>query len=237
MERKGLSLSNILIARLEVNEPGGRNRNLAEKLRQASNDSEIQDLLNQVKMGFYKNYSKGENPLLIPITRITKSLRFHHHLKETHLFEKSLKQAGVPVGEFQREVKVKGKSVIQRYVFIASQHQERAVRVWEEDPNLQRFLVNPVTQVCGPEVKYPTVWELMKKRGWEPTSGIFAEFGARLGGELGLKPADFFTSDCPVPVFQRRNGSGYFCPVGQKDNLRNFLVERLRELKRLNFDF
>ena len=232
MERKGLPLSDILIATLEVNEAGSGNRNLAEKLRQASNDSEIQDLLNLVKIGFYKIYSKGENLLLIPITRITKGLGFHHHLKETRLFEKSLKQAVVPVGEFQREAKVKGKSVIQRHVFIASQHQERAVRVFEEDSNLQRFLENPVTQVCGPEIKPPSVWELIKRRGWEPTFGISAEFGVRLGGELGLKPADFFTSDCPVPVFQRRNGSGHFYPVVRKDDLKNFLAERLQELNK-----
>jgi len=88
-----------------------------------------------------------------------------------------------------------------------------------------KALKNPVKLVCGQgDVFIPISTLLVKKQGYGPVGIVFNELGVYSGRNISY--SDFFTPDCPVPVFHMRGGH-YFYPVGQEEELKSFIANKL----------
>lgn len=173
-------------------------------------DAQIQELLSQVTPGFLEADRRRGYPLLTPARHLISGCGFYYRNSEAQRFINSLKAASIPVGETSFVVKSKSGEITQRHYFIAVRHTERARQALEDDPNLEKYRHNPVQQICGPQSELPTIWQLMKKRGYIPTGQVFAELGIRVRGRARIKQKDILTSEYPVPIF-RTSWGGFFC--------------------------
>ena len=124
-----------------INTPPSKNLELEKNLKNAKEDKEKQELLNQVKLSFHKKQIQGTDPFLVSVSNIFKEAGFTQdfHLQNFTFLLTSLKNAGFPVGELQRNAKKAGKRIILRYYFILAKDKERAQKLLLADPNLQRF--------------------------------------------------------------------------------------------------
>ncbi len=216
-----------------LNRSKNENTELAQKLRDNSlSDREAQELLNQVRIWFYDVYTKGENPLLIPIASLTYRLGYHPSLGDISQFIKSARAAGISSGHITKEVKSGPQKGIQDYYFIAAIHKDRVREAFEKDPSLQRFKENPVSQVGGPDAKLPTFWQLRPKQQlFRSPFHIFQELGISWGQYNHFNKGEIFNSDCPVPVFRIRHGNLYY-PLDQEETLRVYIQEKLENQSR-----
>lgn len=204
------------------------NRLLAERLRKSRDNREIKRLLRQVDLVFLKQDRKRERPLLLSVFRVARGAGFHFRAAgNMEFFVNSLKSPGMPVGKIVEEVKRGSGKRNVRHFFIAAQHRGWAKRVFLTDPSLQKFLENPVRQICGPEARVPTTTRLIEKDRFGSPSHLLAQFGIPIGTNRRLLPR-LFDETCPVPVFTW--GGKRFYPTGQEARLREFVAKRLEKM-------
>lgn len=158
-----------------------KNKEIVMQLQDTSlDDIEVQELLDKVTHHLYAVCVSGDNPILIPITNVASEDGFRAVNRNGPEFIKILEDAHLPIGILNIEVKTGTQKGLLKYHFIVSWHRERARQIFLEEPSLERFLENPVTQVCGPISQIPTSWHFSsknEKRQYNHLGRIFAEFG------------------------------------------------------------
>lgn len=141
---------------------------LEKRFPEATDDEEIQLLLNRISMNLYYRFRK-EGKYIIPVTEIAKN--YHFRLTDTDVFIDTLKKSRIPVGKLEyvlQEGARKGDLV--RYFFVALEHKHRAQQALDADPSLNKYKINPVSQISGKSVRMlPTVWQLYtRQQGFRP---------------------------------------------------------------------
>lgn len=126
---------------------------LAQLQDQSLHDAKVQQLLDQVTSSAYSVGTLGDNPILIPVVKVASEAGFHSIARNGPKFTQALKDAKIPLGILKREVKTGPQKGTLNYHFIASHHKERARQILLGDPNLKRFLENPVSQIRGIEAR------------------------------------------------------------------------------------
>lgn len=143
------------------------------------------------------------------------------HLLATEVLQK----AGVPIRSYEWMTQSRRKKY--RASILFARDEARAIDAFRKDQNMIRFLHHPVRLICGKyNGDYPTSSGVQGSREYDSPKEIFRELGIRVGGKK--KYSDFFTPDCPVPVFKYTNSYAY--PVEYKETLKTFIAERAREL-------
>ena len=181
---------------------------------ETKNDSDVQDLLDQVGKSVYVLNQREEHPFLIHVINLARNLGLHLSLRDHHLAWKAIAAANIPMGHMIMEVKTGKQAGPQHYYFIAAWHEDRAIEALARDPSLQHFINNPVKQVCGESTFLPSTHLLLNTGDFTRASMIFKELGIR-------NDRSFFTTDCPVSVFEY-NGK-YFCHNSQAKAIREYV--------------
>lgn len=114
-----------------------QNIELEIKLINAKTDREKQELLDQVKIVFYRKHVKGENPLLTAVRNAILESGFRPNFQDFIHFVNTLQSKGFPMSEIKRLVK--GKTVT--YYFFLTQDKQRAQAIWLRNQDLQKFQV------------------------------------------------------------------------------------------------
>lgn len=150
-EENGLSSRNINASRLVlrkwgtevpyINTPPSKNLELENKLRSAETDKEKQELLNQVKRRFYHTHVRGNDALLVSVLKVIQEARFRvrNFYRVFTLSQQAIVNGRIPMGELEQKVKVGDGEIVSKYHFILAKDKERAIKILQEDPNLQRF--------------------------------------------------------------------------------------------------
>lgn len=206
------------------------NYDLAELLTEEKDEEVVRKLLAQVEERFYKDHSKGSEPILIPLRRITDDLFYNIQRKRDAIIN-ALMIRGIPVGMVERRV-VSGKheGLMIRYFFISAQHETRAREVLETDPDLDRYRISPVQQIAGiKREKLPTTTELfLDKEHYGRVGTLLEQFGIRIRGNSSNRvDAEEFLNrgDCPVPVY--RYSDGIYYPIDQEETLIAYIQDQL----------
>lgn len=228
MERRLLTLRDLGIDMPRIVNRRLENLQLAKMLQDPSlTDEEVQKLLDQVGRHFYQVYSQGENSVLIPVLRLVMEGGFHLPNPQLKLSIQVLEDAQIPVRDLPTKVKSGPRKGELTYHFMARIHKERALNVWENANNLQAFLENPVRQICGPKVRPPTTWEIIKGKGLRAVGSLLREMGISSKNPFGLSYGELFTDNFPIPIFKYTKRGSYFYSVEQEEALRTYLLQRL----------
>lgn len=204
------------------------NRRLEKVLQKSSDDLEIQRALDKANFVFCRNQSQGENSLLRSISKTARMSNLHFHLKNSALLAEVLIEAGIPLTRKSREVKSSRQAgVVQNYYYIIARHQERALEVFKQSPNLDRFRENPIERLCGPgEGEMPSTTVLAREEYRSPGC-LFKELGINLR-KAGITYLDFFDKKCPVNVYRFHGGYHYLYP--DEEGLKRYIKTRAIEL-------
>lgn len=204
------------------------NRRLKKVLQESSDDLEIQRALNKANFVFCRSQSQGENSLLRSISKTARMSNLHFHSKNSALLAEILIEAGIPLTRKSREVKSSRLGVVQNYYYIIARHQERALEVFEQSPNLDRFRENPVERLCGPgEGEMPSTTVLAREEYRSP-GRLFRELGINLR-KAGITYLDFFDKKCPVNVYRLHGRYHYLYP--DEEGLKKYIKTRAIELR------
>lgn len=178
----------------------------------------------------FKEFTKGENPILTTFQDTTQG--YHFQRIHSQLFINTLIDAKMTLITFIHKVKSGPKKGNWRYIYIFSKDRERAQEAYAQNRDLDRFLTNPVRQLCGPTVsEIPSTYELMlsgEDTDYKSTGSIFARHGVHFSGSSKIKTRDFFNEDCPVPVFKWKDKHRF--PREEEQELEEYIKKRAAEL-------
>src|SRR3989344_3762652 len=196
---------------------------LIDVLNSSESDSEIQKVLDLINDRFYKVHLNLETPVVLPVYKVARLSGFYLRQDRLPEFLDSLRRAQIPLGEW----KPRQKDVQVTYYLIAAKHLQRAQEAFRKDPNLTKYLDNPVKLAFGPEGEIPTSADLFHSKKYLRPGYIFRQLGIKVGVR-GKRYADFFNEACPVRIY-RHSHSFYFL---QEDEIlfRNYVTSRAKEL-------
>src|SRR3989344_4002453 len=200
-----------------------RSERLIDTLRNAESDVEIQTALNQINDRLYKTHLTLEVPVVLSVYKVARLSGFYLRQDRLPEFLDSLRRAQIPLGVWK--VKQREKSVT--YYMIAAKHLQRAQEAFRKDPNLSKYLDNPVKLAFGPEGEIPTSADLFHSKKYLRPGYIFRQLGIKVGVR-GTRYADFFNEACPVRVYCHSR-SFYFLQEDE-DMFRSYVISRAREL-------
>ncbi|MDP3973387.1 MAG: hypothetical protein Q8P92_01005 [Candidatus Daviesbacteria bacterium] len=199
---------------------------LAAAIKSATDDQEIQMLLNQVsgRRRFLQLHAYGPDPVVMTLRRTAAD--FHFSGRDVATFVQVAKNAHIPIVPVASGDQ-KGRN---RYWIFAAQHSERAQDAFNQNPSLMPFLKDPLTQPFGPTAERPRTSRIVKKKGFIPLTPLFLEL--RIGTVRNPRYAldQLFTDECPVPIYEYRDR--YSCTSDQADELKVFLQTRKHVLER-----
>lgn len=216
--------------RININVPREKSsyKESLEELDKETDDKKIQELLDGFPyfVIYYDMTKRKEASRFCSLLSLIREAGFHPHNTNVHFFETSLKKACVPITRKDRVV-AGTKPHILTYYDVVNRHKDRAIQVFREDKDLQRFQKNPVKMICGAtKDNIPTTTKLVKKQGYEVVGKALKEFGIIIGGSRSkIRYSDIFIPDCPVPIY--RYYKNYYYPVTQKKALRSFIAKKL----------
>lgn len=194
------------------------NKQLAQALRDKSETKEERAaLLSQVNHSFIHMDTSSGNRSIIPVSYALRRAGYHIPTTEIESIIAVLEERGVSVGILRKEIKtLKGKIIIQRYIFIAAGDLEQALQVFRKAESLQKYLRNPVSQTAGPLDENPPSLQ----RGYKTVGSLLREYEIRRKWSQRVN-----LGGSPVPVFRR--GASYFYPADQEGAFRKFIESQL----------
>lgn len=193
----------------------------------AKTDMDIQQILAQISPHIFDADQHHHPPLLITMARLLREMGFHYWTGQGQMqqFVDILTAKNIPVGKVVKTVRNGPQQGPQRYRFIAAIHRERARQVLESDLTLQPFRHYSVQQVAGPDYPAPSVYRLQNRQSFVSCGSILAELGIGVAGRSRIRQRDFWTNDCPVPVFC--NKRIYYCSKTEAEALKSFIQRKL----------
>ncbi len=221
----------LLLKELGIDIPGRQKSTLEitqiiESLRDKSKtDREIQQLLDTVNSHLYLLNGQEEKGFILPIVILARDLGFHMTLRENHLIEEALRKAKIPVGHMTREVKSGPQKGMMHYWFIAAIHETRAIEVLSNDPTLEQFLKNPVTQLSGERTKLPTTWNLEDREKYPLLADLLIAMSVKRPRKTRIFIKSLFNENCKLTIYQAGGKLQY--PVEQTELLKEFILTNL----------
>lgn len=98
-----------------------------------------QDLLDQVRLSFYRTYAGGENPLLVKFRDLLRQCGICQHFQVYPAATEILSGSQIAVGIFERLVKSGSQEGAQRYYFIAAKDLQEAKTLLSNNPKLDKY--------------------------------------------------------------------------------------------------
>lgn len=197
---------------------------LMDILKLAESDAEIQTVLDQIKDSFYKANLTQEVPVVLPVYKVARLAGFFLRQDRLKNFIATLRTAQIPLGEWkprQKEIQV-------TYYFIAAKHFDRAKAAFHEDPKLQVYQDNPVKLVYGPEVKTPTISDLIHIKRFRSPGYLFRALGIPVGRVKGIRYRNFFDAKCPVSIYKFY--TTYYFDTEQENLLIHYIRRRANKM-------
>ena len=209
-----------------VKDSPGEYLRIAQKLmREDLTDEETQVLLDQI------NGARGIEVLrasgvIISVRDFLLSAGFHFPLFKQQHFYDALIDAGIPLGITESIVQSGPQKGKRYYFFIAARHKKRAEKALKENPDLERFLENPVKQISGPKTEIPNTTKIQKKNGVVSLASALTEFNISYKNRLKLQAIkDALIKASEIPIFQYDTT----CYILESDleNVRAFIKSRV----------
>lgn len=199
-----------------------------ELLREDLSDEEVQSFLDQINtvQGAQSLVATG---VIIIVRDLLYQAGFHFRVNATQPFYDGLIKAGIPLGITDGITENIVQSGPQKsrgyYHFIAARYKQKAEKALKKNPNLARFLENPVKQISGPKTKIPNTTEIMKKGGILSFASIASEFRIGSGSKKiqGLKVA--LEGSNQIPLFEY--GGTYYILEADLEKARSFVKAKL----------
>lgn len=205
---------------------------------------ESQRTLDIITHSAYRRISKGDNPLILPISKVAKKAGLFISRRDVVFLATILKKAQIPTGQatsFYQE-KTSGKQKFHRYHFVPRGKVEEARHLFETHPQLERFRQNPVQVIGCPLEDISTISQLKNSDHFLSVGTLLSELGCPQPYlTFGLTTRELIAADCPVPVFVYRPRSQqgeprsrpktYYLEAQRKEELRTYLKTRLAALK------
>lgn len=204
---------------------------LFKALSETADLEQLQKLLREMTLQFAQNNSRGEDPLLLTVDQLVKEQGFHYHRgnRNFQYFMEALEQQGIPVASINYKRNSEPPKGIRNYHYILTRYQERARQVLLQDSNLQRFLINPVVQICGePQEVIPSTSVFAKgSESYRGVASLFKSLGAGPMKGPGNTYEKFFAG-CPVPIFKLIRRHQHIYPVDQEPALKEFIQNQIK---------
>ncbi len=201
---------------------------LATAIKSATGDREIQMLLDQVsgRRRFLQLYAYGPDPVVMTLRRIASDFRYSG--RDVATFVQVAKDACIPIVP----VSSGDQKSHHRYWIFAAQHDRRVRDTFHQEPQLKRFLKDPLTQVIGPPIERLKTRKIEERDGFKTLTHLFLELGIGTMRHPRFQLADLLSGDCPVPIYKLRQQ--YFHRIDDQESLRVFLQNRRDKLERLS---
>lgn len=212
-----------------------RVKELAKNLKAATEDAQIEKLMDQVDHSFMN--SKYADNVVSVVSNLAREAGFYFRNDQTVCFVKSLETSHVQVRTVLRKIyRGTEKEKIVYYYVIANQYIERALATWDIDGELTEFKSPTVEQICGPAMtELPTTTDLLRNHShYVSPAKLLKHMGIEVGPGNPWKSADFITLDCPVAVFRistQNHSIIYKVDKNDVPALTKFFAKRARELR------
>lgn len=203
---------------IEIDHVKEKKRDLQKILEDISREDDtarLRNLFSEVDNSVYDAMRESGSNLLTMLRNAIKAGGYHIRGKEFQLFINTIDNDSlrpdqvVPVGVFTKDVKSGSQKGIQTYYFTRSDFVQRAIALWNQNPDLDKYLTNPVRLVAGPvPEKLPTTNDFAK--GTYPRLyQLMAKLGYRILPGFSLQDTTLPLRNCPAPVFTwiKRTGS------------------------------
>ncbi len=205
-----------------------------KQLEEEAENQKLQEILDSFPAeslrGYISNHRKDKEKTFTSLSSILRKAGFHFRPNNIAIFAKKIKEKHLPMRELPHEATTKKNekiTVTYRVTFIKCA--ETIVQALENDPDLQKFKINPVELVCGTiDGKLPTTTDLLRNR---------EKYGSNLAAlareAIGFAPnrndpekkLSAIMKGCPVPIFKTRDGY-YYYPLEKAEEIRNFLKSK-----------
>lgn len=197
-----------------------------ELLKEDLSDGQIQSLLDQINSMQGIQFLLPTRKAVIPIRDVLLSVGFHYRINKAEVFYDALIDAGIPFGMAENIVQTGPQKGRRWYYFIAAQHRQRAEKALQTNPDLVKFLENPVKQINGPKTKIPTTTEIMGRRGVLSFASILSEFGiGRSKKSIEIKLA--LEASNETPMFTYSQTQGFYILEADLQKVRSFIKDHL----------
>ncbi len=196
-------------------------------------DQEVQQLLDQIVRGNDFSEKKLGDSITM-IKALLKAAGFHYKIdRDAQLFYNALAEAGIPMAKVENVVKNGPQKGTRFYYIIASQHIDRAVTALKANPNLVKFLEDPVKQISGPKTDTPTT-TLLRNGTFKSVGTILKQLrigGRRYGKLVSSGQFDQILTNCPIPIFYYKTDNRIYFKTELKQELKEFIERKLADLK------
>lgn len=198
----------------------------ASKLAQAEG-ADLEALMDTVTANDLMCFARKQEPPLISVDQLGKKAGLFHSQRETHLLYEVLKRSGLPVRLISKQINTKSDPITQKYYVFPTKLIPQAMEILANEPSLEKFRANPVTQIAGLEItgNPPRVWDVVFSDNFSSLTAILTQLGIPINRRNGQVTSKFIGPDCPAPVFSY-NGSHYI-PKDSVDQLINYIQNHL----------
>jgi len=204
-----------------------------EKLKDPQlSDEEKQKLLDNVKdRRILRVLSSGEEPLIIPVSRIGWQAGLFFHADKVNFIYTLLRSKGVPASSFSHFIRSPGENRKKErltYYFICASDRDRAIEIVKDAKELDQLRVNPVIILGKTIDKIPRVGELENSGNYSHLGSLVIEIrGKSLARNINAE--NIIIDDCPASVIRYKRSTFY--RLDQEEQLREYLKKRFRELR------
>lgn len=191
---------------------------------------QTQELLDEVKHNEQRRVLLKAG-WIINLSQVARRASLYPNATDILSIYNKLRAEELPVRRLAHKIKGKdGRETLRYYNFIAAKDLARATDILSTASEFARLKQNPVVQVSGPDGKIPNTNDLRFSKNYGHVGNLIFEIsGKRLSGNSKIKLADII-KNLPGPTYKMLRGNGgFYYPVSQKEEFREYLTLRLRE--------